>query len=179
LAVCSAKRWTDALSAGADRAALDDQIPAQAGRDCSILIPNPSSRSEKHTTIKPLWDLWRSVTQDFFGTANFGVVANETYARGLRHFLEEEMGLPCAFALPAVRAKSRTMKRCARPSKETPPFILFGSFNERMYLAETGGAGALHSRQLPRRGDPPAHRNALHGLCGRDLSGSGNLQRAV
>jgi chlorophyllide a reductase subunit Z len=94
------------------------------------LDPEPFIEREKHTTIKPLWDLWRSVTQDFFGTASFAIVANETYARGVRHFLETEMGLR-----EAVRTK--------------PPLILFGSYNERMYLAEAGGRSLYIPASFP------------------------------
>jgi 3,8-divinyl chlorophyllide a/chlorophyllide a reductase subunit Z len=102
------------------------------------LDPQPFIEREKHTTLKPIWDLWRSVTQDFFATSSFAVVANETYTRGLANFFQEDLGMPATLVRARRPGQKTDHDEIRKALHEKPPLLLFGSYNERMYAAEAG-----------------------------------------
>ncbi len=109
------------------------------------LDAQPFIEKEKHTTLKPIWDLWRSVTQDFFATSSFAVFSGETYATGLERYFTEDLGMPCTH-VHARRPGVKPDNEAIRESLATrPPLLLFGSFNERMYAAELG----LRAQYIP------------------------------
>jgi chlorophyllide a reductase subunit Z len=67
----------------------------------------------------------------------------------LRHFLESEMGLPCTFSFSRRAGVKPDNEAVRKAIREKPPLILFGSFNERMYLAESAARAMYIPASFP------------------------------
>ncbi len=76
-------------------------------------------------------------------------MATETYTRGIQNFLEKELGLPCTFSFsrkPGIKPDNEAVRAAI---KENTPLIVFGSYNERMYLSEIGSRAIYIPASLP------------------------------
>jgi len=62
----------------------------------------------------------------------------------LRHFLEDELGLPCNFAVSRTAGSKTDNETVRQLVHDKPPLVMFGSYNERMYLAEKAAHGGGH-----------------------------------
>ena len=94
---------------------------------------------EKRTTLRAVWDLWRGPQGDWFGTTDVGIVAGLSHAEGLARYLGDELGMKIAFVSARPRRPGDPDNEAIRSQihAKAPAFV-FGSVNERIYLAEAG-----------------------------------------
>jgi chlorophyllide a reductase subunit Z len=96
-------------------------------------------REEKRTTLQAVWDLWKGPQSDWYATTSVGIVATETYVRGLTAFLGEELGMPIAFtAARPLRPGDMDNSALRQRLHAGAPSFLFGSITEKIYLSEAG-----------------------------------------
>jgi chlorophyllide a reductase subunit Z len=88
---------------------------------------------EKRTTLKLIWDLWRGPQSEWFPTVNFAVCASQTYSRGLKKLLEEELGMTCAFSENSATADNSEIRKRLQAN---PPQMMFGRIVDKIYLSE-------------------------------------------
>ena len=112
------------IPASAHRSSQHDALPAVA-REHLHLDPEPFIEREKHTTLKPLWDLWRSVTQDFFGTATVRDRRQRDVRPGARPSSRASSELPCNFAFER-KPGAKTDNEAIRAAVQTKtPLVVF------------------------------------------------------
>ena len=145
------------------------------------LDPEPFIAREKHTTIKPLWDLWRSVTQDFFAHRVLRRRGQrDLHARHPRLPRRATWACPARFAVPrragaktdnaAVKARShRPRRRSWCSARSTSACISPRAAAGRIFIPASFPGAAIRRHT----GTP------YMGYCGRHLPGAGGVQRAL
>jgi 3,8-divinyl chlorophyllide a/chlorophyllide a reductase subunit Z len=100
-------------------------------------------KQEKATTLRAVWDLWKGPQGDWFNTLTVGLVGTQTYVDGLRAYLGDELGLQITFSATRPRKHGAMDNEAVRQMLHNhAPSFVFGSINEKIYLAE---AGARHT----------------------------------
>ena len=102
-------------------------------------------RAEKRDTLLPIWDIWLGAPQDFYNTCKVAIIANESYALGLQRFLGGELGMPISLVLNRQQSNDTNQWVLRNKLARERPTFVFGSMNERIYIAEAG----IPSRFMP------------------------------
>jgi chlorophyllide a reductase subunit Z len=67
----------------------------------------------------------------------------------VRNFLENDLGLPCTFAFARSAGVKPDNAAVREAIRATPPLVMFGSVNERMYMAEIGSRACYIPASFP------------------------------
>ncbi len=67
----------------------------------------------------------------------------------MRNFLESDLGLPCVFSYARTAGRKPDNDAVREDIKSGAPFVVFGSFNERMYLQEAGSRSIYIPASFP------------------------------
>lgn len=104
---------------------------------------------EKRETLLPIWDIWLGAPQDFYSTTKIAIVANESYALGLKRFLGEELGLTIGTVINRQRSNDTNNYMLRNRLISERPSIVMGSMNERIYIAEANLPTKFVAAALP------------------------------
>jgi chlorophyllide a reductase subunit Z len=104
---------------------------------------------EKRETLLPIWDIWLGAPQDFYNTTKLAIIANESYALGLKRFLGDELGMEIGTVINRQKSNDTNNYMLRNRLQAERPTIVMGSMNERIYMAEAGLTARFIPAALP------------------------------
>ncbi|MEI7556239.1 nitrogenase component 1 [Candidatus Chlorohelix sp.] len=104
---------------------------------------------EKRETLLPIWDIWLGAPQDFYNTTKLAIIANESYALGLKRFLGDELGMEIGTVINRQKSNDTNNYMLRNRLQAERPTVVMGSMNERIYMAEAGLTARFIPAALP------------------------------